>query len=87
MSTARTDPAWSSREQLILRLVDALHETSTIDEPLWSALQKEFSDGQLIELVVLTGFYHTISFITNAFAIPREASAARFSDYKSGAFT
>ena len=49
------DPLMSPREQLILRLVDALHETSTIDETLWTALKAEFSDEQLIELVVADG--------------------------------
>ena len=72
------DPAWSTREQLIVKLVDALIDTHTIGEALWSALRKEFSDEQLIEFVVLTGFYHTVSFVTNASAIPLEAYAARF---------
>jgi len=76
------DPIWNAREGLILRLVDSLHETSTVGDALWAALKAEFSDEQLIELVVLTGFYHTISFVTNALAIPLEQSAARFATYK-----
>jgi alkylhydroperoxidase family enzyme len=78
---APDDPIWPWREQLILRMVDALHETNTIDPALWIALKAEFSDEQLIEMVVLTGFYHTISFVTNAFAIPLEENAARFVSY------
>jgi alkylhydroperoxidase family enzyme len=76
------DPLWQPRERLILRLVDCLHETNTIHEELWAALKTEFSDEQLIELVVLTGFYHTISFVTNALAIPLEENAARFAAYQ-----
>ncbi len=72
------DPAWSPREQLLVRLVDALHETSTVDAPLWAALKGEFSDEQLIELVVLAGLYHMVSFVTNALAVPLEPAAARF---------
>jgi alkylhydroperoxidase family enzyme len=72
------DPLWSPRERLIIRLVDSLHDTNGVDERLWSQLRGEFSDEQLIELVVLTGFYHTVSFVTNAFAIPLEESSARF---------
>lgn len=71
-------PVWSPRERLILALVDALHETSGDDEALWERLAAEFSAAQLIELVVLTGFYHMISFATNAFALPLDARAARF---------
>jgi len=79
---APDDPLWSPHEQLILRLVDSLHETNAVHETLWAALKTEFSDEQLIELVVLTGFYHTISFVTNALAIPLEENAARFAAYQ-----
>jgi alkylhydroperoxidase family enzyme len=71
---------WSPRERLLIRLVDALHDHATIDSDLWVELRREFNDEQLIELVVLTGFYHTVSFATNAFALPLEESAARFPD-------
>jgi alkylhydroperoxidase family enzyme len=69
---------WSPRERLIVRLVDQLHDTSTIDDALWGALAREFSDEQLIELVMLTGFYHTVSFVVNALRLPPEVYAARF---------
>ena len=82
VNDAPDNPLWPPRERLILRLVNSLHETNTIHETLWTALKAEFSDEQLIELVVLTGFYHTISFVTNALAIPLEANAARFSTYQ-----
>ena len=82
LSGASDDPIWSPRERLIVRLVDALHDTQTIDETLWRELKTEFADAQLIELVVLTGFYHTISFVTNALAIPLEPNAARFETYR-----
>jgi alkylhydroperoxidase family enzyme len=79
---APDDPLWTPRERLILRLVDSLHETNTIHETLWAALKTEFSDEQLIEFIVLTGFYHTISFVTNALAVPLEENAARFAAYQ-----
>jgi 4-carboxymuconolactone decarboxylase len=72
------DPAFSERDRLLVRMVDELHETSTLSEPLWRELRARWKDEQLVELVVLTGFYHSISFVTNAFAIAREDLAARF---------
>jgi alkylhydroperoxidase family enzyme len=75
---AADDPVWSRRERLIVRLADALHETATIDDGLWSELREEFSDEQLLELIVLAGFYHTASFLTNALRLPLESHAARF---------
>jgi alkylhydroperoxidase family enzyme len=75
---ASDDPVWSSRDRIIVELVDALHDTNRIDAALWEELHAEFSDAQLIELVALTGFYHMVSFVTNAFAIPLEERAERF---------
>ena len=69
---------WSPREALLIRLVDALHDTNDVGDDLWSALKAELSDEQLIELIVLTGFYHTVSFLTNALRLPLEDGAARF---------
>ncbi len=72
------DALWSDRDRLLIRLVDELHEQATLSDALWSALRPLWSDEQLIELIVLAGFYHTISFVTNALTIPLEDSAERF---------
>jgi len=32
----------------------------------------------LLECIVLTGFYHAVSFVTNALKLPLEPNAARF---------
>jgi alkylhydroperoxidase family enzyme len=72
------DPAWTPREALLVRLVDALHDDAAVDDALWSDLRAAYSDEQLLECIVLTGFYHTVSFVTNALRLPLEANAARF---------
>lgn len=79
--TCAADPdagAFPPRERLLLRLVDELHDTSEVSDRLWQELRAEWNDEQLVELVVLIGSYHLISFVTNAFRIPREPYAARF---------
>ena len=70
--------AFPERERLLLRLVDELHDGAQVSDELWTALQAQWSDEQLIELVALTGFYHLISFVTNALRIPLESYGARF---------
>jgi alkylhydroperoxidase family enzyme len=72
------DFVWTPRESLILRLVDALHDEAKIEDALWESLKSEFTDEQLLELIVLVGFYHTVSFVTNALRLPAEEGAARF---------
>src|SRR6185369_13232225 len=79
--TCAANPAasgFSEREQLLLRLVDELHDTSRVSDALWQALRTTWNEEQLIELVALVGFYHLISFTTNTFRIPLEAYGARF---------
>lgn len=66
------------RERLLLRLADELHDRAQVSEPLWEALRREWREEQLIELIALAGFYHLISFVTNALRIPPETYGARF---------
>ena len=72
------DPAWSPSEALLIRLVDSLHDWAEVPDALWVELRAAFSEEQLIELIVLTGFYHMVSFVTNALRLPLEKDAARF---------
>ena len=77
-ATATGDPtAFPEHERLLLRLVDALHDEARVGDALWAALRAHWSEEQLIELVALTGFYHLISFATNALRIPLEPYGAR----------
>jgi alkylhydroperoxidase family enzyme len=71
------DPVWSPRDRLLLRLVDQLHDSARIDDALWGELAAAFEPAQLVELVVLAGFYRTISCVVNAFAIAPEENAPR----------
>lgn len=78
-ATAGGDPAaFPERERLLLRLVDELHDRAQVTDELWAALRAHFAEEQLIELVALAGFYHLISFVTNALRIPPEPYGARF---------
>jgi len=73
------DPCWSSeREQLLIRVVDSLHDTSDIDEALWTAVRDEFDDQEILDLLMLCGWYHAISFAANAAKVPLERHAPTF---------
>jgi len=80
-ATAGTDhAALPERERLLLRLADELHDRAQVSDTLWAALCAHWSEAQLIELIALAGFYHLISFLTNALRIPPETYGARFPD-------
>jgi len=72
------DPLWSAQERTLLRLVDELHDTARISDALWHELRECWKDDQLVELVVLAGFYHTISFVVNGLGVALEPYVARF---------
>lgn len=80
-ATLAASPAvFEGRDRLLLELVDDLHDHARIPDELWARLEKEFTPEQLLELIALTGYYHTISFLTNGLRIGNETYAARFGD-------
>lgn len=44
-------------ERLLIRLVDELHDSSTIGDELWQDLAAAFSVEQTFEAIALVGFY------------------------------
>jgi alkylhydroperoxidase family enzyme len=74
------DPVWTDDERTLVALVDALHDFGVVSDSLWERLRERFANDQIIELIVLVGFYHTISFVTQALELSLEEGAARFPD-------
>lgn len=72
------DPCWSPRDAAVLDMVDELHDTGRVSDPTWNTLVGHFDEAQLLELLVLTGWYHAISFLANGARTEREPWAARF---------
>ncbi len=72
------DPCWSFEDRLLIRACDQLHAESDIDDALWSAMSRQFGEMALIELLMLAGFYRTVSYLTNALRLPLETYGARF---------
>jgi len=66
------DTVWSADERLLVRLVDELHDTAAISAELWTALAATFSVEQILELIALVGFYHSVSFFANGLRLPLE---------------
>lgn len=76
-----TDPCWSDyREQLLIEAVDSLHDTADIDDGLWGRLSGHLDTAQALDLFLLSGWYHAISYAVNASRVPLEAGAPRFTD-------
>jgi alkylhydroperoxidase family enzyme len=72
------DPCWSAEDRGLIRACDQLHRSSDIDDKLWAELRTHLSEMALIEVLMLAGFYKTVSYLTNALRLPLERYAARF---------
>ena len=70
--------ALPQRDRLLVRMVDELHDTSTIGDALWAEVAAIWSPPQLIELLMLAGWYHAISYVCNAARVPLESWGARW---------
>jgi alkylhydroperoxidase family enzyme len=77
-ATVTGAPVWSDREQLLVRMVDQLHDHSRIADALWAQLAAHYDSEQLLTLVALAGWYHVVSFIANSAALSNEPWAATF---------
>lgn len=72
------DACWGPQDALLIRFCDALHADCTVDDALWAELRAAFSAEAILELLLLAGFYRTVSYLTNALRLPPEPFAARW---------
>jgi alkylhydroperoxidase family enzyme len=71
-------PCWSESEQALIAAVDALHHRATIDDGEFRALSAHYDDAKIFEIILLCGFYRTVSYLANGLDLPLEQNAARF---------
>jgi alkylhydroperoxidase family enzyme len=69
---------WSDAERALIRTVDSLYARATLDDAEFAALRAHYDEAQILEILLLCGFYKTVSFIANGLKLPLEETAARF---------
>lgn len=74
------DACWPDDDATLLRAVDELHEHADISDDTWGGLSSSLTDAQVLDLLMLAGWYHAISFAANAARVPLEDGAPRFDD-------
>jgi alkylhydroperoxidase family enzyme len=74
-----TDGSWdAARDRLLIEMVDSLHDTADIPDELWTELSGAFDEAQLLDQILLTGWYHAISYVARATRIPFEPGTPSF---------
>ena len=73
------DACWSDPvESVLLRTCDALHDGCTVPPALWAELADYLPEPAVLELLMVAGYYRTITYLANATELPLEPFSARF---------
>jgi 4-carboxymuconolactone decarboxylase len=64
---------WSTGDADLLRAADELHADSRIGDTTWAALAERWDDQQLIEVCMVVGQYHLVSFALNSLGVEPES--------------
>lgn len=81
--TAKPQPnpeLWSDDEHLLLTVAEQIHRDNTVDDEAWRAMQATWDTEQIMEIIFICGFYHTIAYFNNALQIEQEEGAPVFDD-------
>jgi alkylhydroperoxidase family enzyme len=71
-------PCWSEGERALIAVVDALHRSATLSEDEFKTLSAHYDDAKIFEIILLCGFYRTVSYLANGLDLSLEEKAARF---------
>jgi len=69
---------WSEPEVSLLKVIDSLCATGTIEDGLIEQFESDWTKEQQLEIFALCGTYHTISFVANSARLPNEPFGALF---------
>jgi alkylhydroperoxidase family enzyme len=69
---------WTDAERVLIATVDALHERAALGDDEFTALAAHYDEAQIFEILLLCGFYRTVSYLANTLKLPLEETAARF---------
>jgi alkylhydroperoxidase family enzyme len=69
---------WSSADAAIVRAADELFDDDVISDGTWKALDDQFDERQLLDVLITTGGYRMVSMVLNTFGVPAEPNSERF---------
>jgi 4-carboxymuconolactone decarboxylase len=63
---------WSQDDRALLQMVDELCTDDCVSDTTWESLSSRWSDDELLELLVLAGFYRLVSGMLNSAGVALE---------------
>ncbi len=62
--------AYSATDRAVIAMADELHDHSEVSPKTWTALEQSFSAAELVELILVAGFWHMMAGFLKTAAIP-----------------
>ncbi|HUR85152.1 MAG TPA: carboxymuconolactone decarboxylase family protein [Solirubrobacteraceae bacterium] len=72
--------AWSDDDAALVAMVDELCDDDVVSDRTWAALAGRWSPEQLLELLVLAGYYRLVSGLLNSAGVALEAATPGWPD-------
>jgi alkylhydroperoxidase family enzyme len=69
---------WTVAERALLEAVEALHARASLTDEEFAALRAHYDEAQVLEVLLLCGFYRMVAYVANGLDLPLEPGAARF---------
>lgn len=71
-------PLWTEAERALQQAAEALHARAALSDDEFAALRAHYDEDQVLEVLLLCGFYRMVSYVVGGLALPLEPGAARF---------
>lgn len=69
-------PCWTPAEAALIATADVLNDRASLTDAEWTALRAHFDEAQILEVLLLCGFYRTVAYVANGLALPMEPGTA-----------
>lgn len=66
------DECWDDADRAIIAAVDALHDGNDLDDGEWDALVRAAGADGAVDVLLVCGWYHAISFVARGLRLPLE---------------
>lgn len=78
------DGDWGEDDAALVAMVDELTEEDVVSDATWQRLSRRWSEAQMLELLLLCGFYRLVSGLLNSVGVALEPVTAGWPDSASG---
>lgn len=72
------EPAWSADDAALIAMADELCDADVVSDSTWRRLSARWSTEQLLEMLVLAGYYRLVSGLLNSVGVALEPQTPRW---------